>query len=344
VFRCIGSGRGGDRVFRCIGSGRGGDCVFRCNGSGRGGDCVFRSIRSGRGGDDTGALPCASAPSVSAIPPVVELRAIRFAYPARRGREAPAFEIRDLSVAVEPGEILGLIGPNASGKTTVVRLVSGLLAPSSGAIHLEGTPLARLTPASIATRVAVVPQDVPRGFPYTVEELVLMGRFPHAPGRFFESREDRAAAREAMALAEVEALRGEPMERLSGGERQRVLMARALAQRPRLLLLDEPTAHLDLRHQVACVSLLRRLNRSSGLTVILVTHDLSLAGEVCDRLLLLDAGRAALIGAPESVLDAAVLESVYGCAVEVSKHPESGRPTVAVIWPDGSGRSGREGR
>ena len=277
---------------------------------------------------------------------VLSVSGVRFAYPAPRrageGVTGRSFEIRDLTFDVEPGEVLGVIGPNASGKTTLVRLISGLLAPAAGRIALEGTALAALPRAAVATRVAVVPQDVPRGFPYTVEELVLMGRFPHAPGRFFETREDRRVAEEAMALAGVEALRAEPLERLSGGERQRVLLARALAQRPRLLVLDEPTAHLDLRHQVACVSLLRRLNRG-GLTAVLVTHDLGLAGEVCDRILLLDAGRPVGLGAPEAVLDAAVLESVYGCPVEVTKHPGSGRPAVAVVWPDPDGRAS-EGR
>ena len=274
--------------------------------------------------------------------PTLALRDVRFAYPGSGGAGRRAFEIRDLSVEVDPGEILGVIGPNASGKTTLVRLASGLLTPAAGGVFLEGMPLAALGRAAVAMRVAVVPQDVPRGFPYTVEELVLMGRFPHSPGRFFESREDHEAARDAMVETGVDALRAEPMERLSGGERQRVLLARALAQRPRLLVLDEPTAHLDLRHQVACVSLLRRLNRAAGLTAVLVTHDLGLAAEVCDRLLLLDAGRPVSVGAPEAVLDAAVLESVYGCAVEVTKHPGSGRPAVSPVWPDP--RVGREGR
>ncbi len=155
-----------------------------------------------------------------------EFQHVGFAYPAgAHGR--PPFEIRDLSFALAPGEVLGLIGPNAAGKTTVIRLLSRVLEPSRGEVLLAGRSASRLGRAAIARQVAVVPQDVPQGFPYTVEQLVLMGRFPHAPGRFFESREDLEIAREAMALTGVEALAAEPLDRLSGGERQRVVLARA---------------------------------------------------------------------------------------------------------------------
>jgi iron complex transport system ATP-binding protein len=192
-----------------------------------------------------------------------------------------------------------------------------------------------LAQRDLRSLIAVVPQDVPHGFPYTVEQLVLMGRFPHAPGRFFESREDLEIAREAMAITGVEMLAAEPLDRLSGGERQRVVLARALAQRPRLLVLDEPTAHLDLRYQAECVALLRRLHKDDGLGILLVSHDLNLAAEVSDRLLLMAAGSAVGAGAPEDVLQDSVLEAVYSCRVIVDKHPATRRPTVNVVWPDG---------
>jgi iron complex transport system ATP-binding protein len=263
-----------------------------------------------------------------------EFQHVGFAYPAgAHGR--PPFEIRDLSFALAPGEVLGLIGPNAAGKTTVIRLLSRVLEPSRGEVLLAGRSASRLGRAAIARQVAVVPQDVPQGFPYTVEQLVLMGRFPHAPGRFFESREDLEIAREAMALTGVEALAAEPLDRLSGGERQRVVLARALAQRPRLLVLDEPTAHLDLRYQAECVALLRRLHRDEGLGILLVSHDLNLAAEVSDRLLLMAAGSAVSVGTPEEVMQETVLEAVYGCRVVVDKHPATRKPTVNVVWPDG---------
>ena len=278
--------------------------------------------------------------------PVIELREVGFTYPPRRGGDGTrsAFSLQNISLAVAPGEIVGVVGPNASGKTTLIRLLSRLLAPDRGVILLEGQPMARLSRAAVATRVGVVPQDVPAGFPYTVEELVLMGRFPHSPRRFFESGEDRRIAAEAMEAAGVGPLRAEPCDRLSGGERQRVMLARALAQRPRLLVLDEPTAHLDLRYQAQCVALLRDLHSrkpGDGLSVVLVSHDLDLAAHVCHRLLLLADGRPVRLGPPDAVLEEAVLGAVYGCAVSVDKHPRSGRPSVRVVWPEPAAPEGR---
>ena len=266
----------------------------------------------------------------------VEFREVAFAYPARGGRVG--FAIQDLSFSVEGGEIFGVIGPNASGKTTVIRLLSNVLAPARGEIVLAGESLGALSRTAAASRVAVVPQDVPAGFAHTVEDLVLMGRFPHSPRRFFESDDDVGHARRAMAAAEVLDLRGEPLDHLSGGERQRVMLARALCQEAPLLVLDEPTAHLDLRYQAECVGLLRRLNRGNGLTIVLVSHDLNLAAEVCDRLLLLRSGSAVSVGSAAAVLDESTLESVYGCRVVVDKHPASRRPTVQIVWPDPEGR------
>lgn len=267
--------------------------------------------------------------------PLVEFRGVEFAYGQRsRQRGRPPFAIEDLSFAIDAGEFFGIIGPNASGKTTLIRLLSRVLVPGRGEILLGGEPMSALTRVAVARQVAVVPQDVPPGFAYTVEELVLMGRFPHGPARLFETAMDLEHARQAMAAAGVAELAGERLDRLSGGERQRVMLARALAQRARLLVLDEPTAHLDLRYQVQCAALLRQLNRDTGVGIVLVSHDLNLAAEVSDRLLLLSGGRAARIGAPEMVLEEAVLEQVYGCRVLVDKHPVSRRPSVQVRWPD----------
>jgi iron complex transport system ATP-binding protein len=269
------------------------------------------------------------------VSPLVELRDVTFGYASPAGRRARPFHLAPLSLAVGAGEILGVIGPNSAGKTTLIRLLTRVVTPSGGEIRLDGRPLASLSAARLAREVAVVPQELPQAFPFTVEQLVLMGRYPHDPGRYFEGERDRGVARAAMTATGVLELAGLRLDELSGGERQRAVLARALAQEPRLLVLDEPTAHLDLRYQAECVGLLRRVNRERGMTVILVAHDLNLAAEVCDRLLLLSAGRVARLGPPEQVLEEELLRGVYGCDVIVDKAPTGARPRVQVAWPEG---------
>ncbi len=267
-------------------------------------------------------------------PALLELRDVGFAYPASAAGRARPFAITRLSFAVAPGEIVGVIGPNSAGKTTLIRLVTRVVEPAAGEIALEGRPLRRWDRAELARRVAVVPQGVPPQFPFTVEELVLMGRYPHGPGRYFENAADLAAARAAMTATGVLELAPLQLEDLSGGERQRAVIARALAQEPRLLILDEPTSHLDLRYQAESAALLKRLNREQGVTILLVSHDLNLASEVCDRLVLMAEGRLVAIGAPEAVLEESVLAAVFGCEVAVEKHPITRRPVVQIAWPD----------
>ena len=263
---------------------------------------------------------------------LAEFRNVSFAYPAAEERRARPFALADLSFEIAPGELVGVIGPNSSGKTTLIRLLTRVLEPASGEIRLEGVPVRRLSRTDLARRVAVVPQGILPQFPFTVGELALMGRYPHDPGRYFESPRDRSVARAAMEATGVLELADMPLEHLSGGERQRAVIARALAQEPRLLVLDEPTAHLDLRYQVEAAALLRRLNRERGTTVLLVSHDLNLAAEVCDRLVLLNGGRVAAIGGPEAVLDETLLAAVFGCAVVVDKNETTRRPVVRLTW------------
>jgi iron complex transport system ATP-binding protein len=265
---------------------------------------------------------------------LVEFAGVGFGYPRPERSREGGFSVTDVSFAIEPGEIFGVIGPNSAGKTT---LLTRVVAAERGEIRLAGRPIAPMAHAELARQVAVVPQDSPRPFPFTVEQLVLMGRYPHGPGRFFENDEDRALARAAMAATSVLDLAGLPLEQLSGGERQRAMLARALAQQPRLLVLDEPTSHLDLRYQLQTAELLRRVNAEQGTTVLLVSHDLDLAAEVCDRLLLLDGGRVACVGTPATVLEQSVLEPVFRCPVAVDRNPASGRPLVRVAWPSQPG-------
>jgi len=264
---------------------------------------------------------------------LVEFDGVGFAYAQpERGREG-GFALDGVSFAIAPGEVFGVIGPNSAGKTTLLRLLTRVVTPERGDIRVGGRRLSSLPHAELARWVAVVPQDAPRPFPFSVEQLVLMGRYPHGPGRFFESDEDRALANAAMDATGVRPLAALPLEQLSGGERQRAMLARALAQQPTLLVLDEPTSHLDLRYQAETAALIQRVNAERGMTVLLVSHDLNLAAEVCDRLLLLARGRVARVGTPVDVLRRETLEEVFGCAVAVDVNPVSGRPVVQVAWP-----------
>jgi iron complex transport system ATP-binding protein len=265
--------------------------------------------------------------------PLAEFRGVTFSYPPVEGRRR-AFAITALGFDVRPGEILGVIGPNSAGKTTILRLLTKVLAPADGEVRIDDVPLARLGVVEIARRIAVVPQTLPEAFPFTVGELVLMGRYPHAPGRLFEDDEDREMARGAMASTGLLDLAGVPFARLSGGERQRAVIARALAQRPRLLALDEPTTHLDLRYQAQCAALLQRLSREEGIGVLLVSHDMNLAAELCDRLLLLADGRRLAFGAPEEVLEPGLLGTAFQCAVVVERSRTTGCPVVRVAWSE----------
>lgn len=253
--------------------------------------------------------------------PLVEVHGVTFRY---RGEPV----VREVSVSVPEGELLGIVGPNSSGKTTLLRLMSKVLIPEAGTIHLGGKDLRVLRRADVARTVAVVLQDMSVAFPYTALQVVLMGRHPHARGAFFETASDLAAAHEAMKAAGVEDLGDHFLDQVSGGERQRILIAKALAQRPRLLLLDEPTAHLDLAHQVEILRLFRRLHRQEGMTIILVSHDVTMAAACCERLLMLSRGRVAALGRPAEVVTAERIAEVYGCHVEVELDTVTGRPRL----------------
>jgi len=245
-----------------------------------------------------------------------------------------------IDLSVPRGEFLGVIGPNGSGKTTLLRVMTRALAPRQGEILLNGENIWRIPLKSFARKVAVVSQAVPT-VPMTVEEFVLLGRIPHyCDLQFLETGKDTEAAGYAMSVTGVEGLRGRLMDQLSGGERQLVAVARALAQEPEWLFLDEPTAHLDIAHQVRILDLLLKLNQDSNLTLVMVLHDLNLAGEYCRRLLLMQQGRIRKVGSAEEVLDRATIEDVYGTPVAVGKNPLSSRPFVLPV-PSGK-QAGRE--
>jgi iron complex transport system ATP-binding protein len=256
------------------------------------------------------------------LAPPVSLRAVTVRY---GGFTA----LRSLSLELPPGSFAAVLGPNGAGKSTLVRVLTGLVAPAEGEVSYGKRPLARMAPAELARLVAVVPQDVWVPFEYTVLEMVLMGRAPHLGALGLERERDVAVAREALARLDLLALADRPIQTLSGGERQRVLLARALAQETPVLLLDEPTAHLDIAHQGATLRLLAALH-AEGRTVAAVLHDLNLASLYCPRLVLLAGGAVAADGAPEEVLTEERLREVYGAAVTVGRHPENGRPVVLL--------------
>jgi cobalamin transport system ATP-binding protein len=265
---------------------------------------------------------------------MLELARIDATYAGRPGGEPV---VRGIDLRVDAGEMVALIGPNGAGKSTVLRVAGGALAPTSGRVTLDEQELASLSRREIARRIAVVPQQSPIPNGVYVREMVELGRTPYMRPLFGPTAEDRRAVGWAMMAAEVGMLADRFVDELSGGELQRVILARALAQQPRVLLLDEPTANLDLHHQVAMLELVRGLTRERGLAVLAAVHDLQLAALYCDRVALLGAGEIVSQGPPEAVLTAPLLLETFGQRVVLSTHPTHGVPLVALI-PNGNAR------
>jgi iron complex transport system ATP-binding protein len=247
------------------------------------------------------------------------------------GRRAPSFTLDNVSVTVARGSLTGLLGPNGCGKTTLLNLLSGVLQPHHGGVSLNGEPHTGRSRRDIARHLAVVPQETHPAFDYTVMEMVLMGRHPHLGPLELEGPRDLALAHEAMAATGTEHLAGRAYMTLSGGEKQRVVIASALTQTPDVLLLDEPTASLDLGYQLEVASLLTRLNRDRGVTMVLATHDLNLAASICDRLVLMREGRIFAQGSTREVLTAATIQRVYDVDADVSLHPAAGHVIVTPL-------------
>ena len=265
----------------------------------------------------------------------IEVDGLSFRYQRMQGR-GRQWTLDHLSFRVDAGEILGIVGPNGSGKSSLLKVLSGLLPIGEGDVRLGGLSIQKRTQADIARLVAVVPQEYQQVFPFSVAETVLMGRFPHRTARWWsmgigdETANDLACAHQAMVATDVVSLADRLVSDLSGGERQRVMIARALAQEPKILLLDEPTAFLDINHQIEICSLVARLRAERGLTVVLVSHDLNVASQYCDRVLMLKEGELCRIGSPEETIRPDVLRMVYGCDVVVDAHPQTGRPRVTM--------------
>lgn len=245
-------------------------------------------------------------------------------YGSIRALESVSFEVKE-------GEFLGVIGPNGAGKTTLLKCLTKILKPKVGAVLLNGKDISDMSREEIAKNIGVVPQNSPETFPFTVLDIVLMGRIPYL-GRFArESKNDLRVAEAAMKSTNVYHLADRTINELSGGERQRVLIARALAQEPKVLLLDEPTLHLDIKQQLEILKLIKRLTRQKKLTTIAVFHDLNLAARFCDKLLLLNAGKIHAIGSVEDVLTPKNIKAVYGVKAQIIRNPLTNSLNVVVI-------------
>jgi iron complex transport system ATP-binding protein len=241
--------------------------------------------------------------------------------------------LRGVDLELAAGEHVALLGANGSGKSTLLRVISGVLPPKAGLVELFGRPVASWDRGELARRVSVLPQawELPHGF--RVSEVVALGRIPHARSWFATSAEDESAVARALADADVTDIADRGVHELSGGERQRVLLALALAQEPRLLLLDEPTVHLDVAHQIALIRLLERLRATRGLTVLAVLHDLNLAARFADRALILHEGRVAAASPEPGRLDLRRLRDAFGVAIAEAVTAD-GRRVLAPVMPE----------
>lgn len=256
--------------------------------------------------------------------PILQCEDVSFAYGALEA-------VSEVSLTVKAGEVFGLLGQNGSGKSTLVRLMSGVAKPRTGQVVFAGRALPTYEREALARHVAVVPQEPRLELPFSVLEVVLMGRSPYLKRFGFEQAHDLAIARQAMERTGVSALAHREIHELSGGERQRVILARALAQEPELLLLDEPTAFLDIKHQVEVYDLLKRLSRQQGLTVVAILHDLNLAALYCDRLALLKAGKVFACGTPEQVLTYTNIKAVYDTEVYIGLNDITGKVHILPL-------------
>ena len=258
-------------------------------------------------------------------PQTIDARGVRYEIDGKR-------LLHGVSLSAGQGELVGLIGPNGAGKSTLLRAISGALGHTGGVVRLEGADIETLSSREVATRLALVPQIAPYTHGFTAVELVLMGRYPHL-GRFqIEGSEDRHIARDAMRMTETERFAERTLDTLSGGERQRVFVSRALAQQPRILLLDEPTSNLDVLHQLKVLDLVRELV-DDGLTAIAAIHDLNMAARYCDRLVLLQDGSVLADGTPAEVLSPDTIESAFGVKSAVYRDPITGALAISLIGP-----------
>lgn len=256
--------------------------------------------------------------------PVIDIRNLALRYGANE-------VIRNVSVQIEPGEFFVIIGPNGAGKSTLLKAVAGLHPIAAGRVLVHGRDVTDYAKKDRARSLALVPQMLDADFPFTVAETVLMGRSPHLGLLGLEKQHDLALAEQAMAFTEISPLAGRQLSQLSGGERQRVILARAICQQSKVLLLDEPTASLDPAHQLRIMDLMERLRQQEAVTIVMVSHDLNLASTYADRLMLLKDGEVVEVGVPRQVLTHDRLTASYGCRLIVDDNPVTGTPRVSLV-------------
>ncbi len=258
-----------------------------------------------------------------AMKPEIRLEGVHFTY-------SSGFGLAGIDLCIKPGERVAILGPNGSGKTTLLKLMLGLLHPGEGTISFQSKDLGRMSRTELARAIAMVPQELLLPYALTVREVVLLGRTPYLHRYRGPARVDLDAAQAAMAATDLLASAGRLYNELSGGERQRVVLAMALAQQPRLLLLDEPTRSLDLNHQIRILSLIKGLNLERRLTVVSSMHDLNLSSLYFDRLVLVSSGRVVVDGPPDEVIRSDTIQEVFGVSVLIHRHPGLGIPWMTL--------------
>jgi iron complex transport system ATP-binding protein len=251
------------------------------------------------------------------------MRNLSFSYGDRR-------VIKGIDLDISKGEFVAIVGPNGTGKSTLLKLLSGYLAPEAGTIEFLGRHLHEYSRKSLARYVSTLPQSLDVPFSYTVEEFVMMGRYPHRKGRFDYESDEGPFVGDVMASMGIEGLSGREVNELSEGERQKVYLAQCIAQDPEVLLLDEPVSHLDIKYQVRTLEVLHALNRD-GLTILMILHDLNLAAEFASRVILLSGGSLYADGTPEETITFGNIEAVYDTVVIVRENPVTGKPFVMPI-------------
>ena len=255
--------------------------------------------------------------------PILKLKNIGFKYDDKQ-------VLKDISLDVNAGEILGILGPNGSGKSTLLRVMDGVLSPGNGEMEINGRSYRSLKRSAIAREVAMVAQEQHFRFSFSCVEVVLMGRFPHLKRLQFEDHNDLKIAMESLKATHTLEFAERSIHDLSGGEKQRVLIARALAQEPHVILLDEPTSFLDLKFKREIFRLISTLSKEKSLGVAIVSHDIDLVAQYCSKIILLKDGIVYKSGEPDTVITAENIEDVYDCPVLVDQNPLSGRPRVSV--------------